>query len=485
MSASGRSSGQRTGALSATEVQERLARRDGSLWPEGNVADHRLGWLDVAQRMESEAAELRRWADSIDAGHVVLLGMGGSSLGPLVLAEAARRGVPGSNGRRLTVCDTTEPHTVSSLQTDDTFFIVSSKSGTTLEPNALFAYAWSKRRSGGSFAAITDPGTPLARMAAERQFRRVFANPPDIGGRYSVLSYFGMVPAALLGFDPELMARSALEIDRLEAVSFGLDMAAAASEGRNKVTVPTPALLAPFGKWIEQLIAESTGKHGIGCVPVPTTDAEDGPDRFLAPLGQALEPAIRTGSPDSVTAGSFAAEFFRWELATAAAGHGLGIDPFDEPNVAESKANTAKVLDNLPLQSLPTEGVDRMWEWLTETVNTGDYVSLQAYLPFGQDDAMEQARKSVRDRLGGVATTAGYGPRFLHSTGQLHKGGPSSVVAVQIVPTDGWGELPIPGYEYGFGTLIEAQAIGDFQSLQTHGRRVLHVAAEDMGSLIA
>ena len=485
MSASGGSSGQRAGALSANEIQERLDRRDATLWPEGNVSGHRLGWLEVAQRIEAEASDLRRWADSIDAGHVALLGMGGSSLGPLVLAEAARAGVPGSNGRTLTVCDTTDPHTVASLQTDDTLFLVSSKSGTTLEPNALFAYAWSKSRSGSRYAAITDPGTPLAQLAAERDFCRIFANPADIGGRYSVLSYFGMVPAALLGFDPELIARSALEADRLEAVAFGLEMASAALEGRDKVTVEAPSFLAPFGKWIEQLIAESTGKQGIGCVPVPTTGIEEGQDRFPAPLGPALQPALASGSPASVTAGSFGAEFFRWELATAAAGHVLGIDPFDEPNVAESKANTAKVLESLPLQAPPTVDVERMWEWLQETVRPGDYVSLQAYLPFGQDDTMEQARGAVRDRLGGIAVTAGYGPRFLHSTGQLHKGGPPTVVAVQIAPHGGRAELPIPGYPYDFATLIEAQAIGDFQSLRDHGRRVLRVAGNGMDSLLA
>lgn len=486
MSASGSSSRQkRAGALTANEVLERLERRDGGLWPEGNVSAHRLGWLDVAQRIEAEASELRRWADSIDSGHVALLGMGGSSLGPLVLSEAARAGVPGSNGRKLTVCDTTEPHTVASLQTDDTLFLVSSKSGTTLEPNALFSYAWSKNRSGSSYAAITDPGTPLAQLAAERQFCRTFANPPDIGGRYSVLSYFGMVPAALLGFDPELIARSALEVDKLEAISFGLEMAAAALEGRDKVTVEAPAFLAPFGKWIEQLIAESTGKQGVGCVPVPTTGAEGGPDRFRAPLGPALQPALASGDAGSITAGSFGAEFLRWELATAAAGHALGIDPFDEPNVAESKANTAKALESIPLQPPVAVDVERMWQWLQEEMAPGDYVSLQAYLPFGQDVAMEQARELVRDRLGGAAVTAGYGPRFLHSTGQLHKGGPPTVVAVQIVPDGGRAELPIPGYAYDFATLIDAQAIGDFQSLRDHRRRVLRVAANGMDSLLA
>lgn len=452
-----------------SELLERLERRDASLWPEGNVSPNRLGWLDVAQRMEAESPDLRRWADSIDASNVVILGMGGSSLGPLVLANAARVAGLGG-GRNVVVCDTTDPSTVAAMPTSDTLFLVSSKSGGTLEPNALFAHAWSKVPDGSRFVAITDPGTSLDRLATERGFARIFRNPPDIGGRYSVLSYFGMVPAALCGYDPAELARAAEEVDKEEAVSLGQAMGEAAEVGHDKVTIRVPKAYASFGSWVEQLIAESTGKMGRGCIPVPTTIEEHGDDRFHV--------SVDIPSPTAL-----AAEFHRWEIATAIAGHVLGIDPFDEPNVAESKANTAQVLSSLPLPKLAVNPVCDMWGWLAENVGDGDYVSLQAYLPLGDGSELESARSAVSAHLGGVATTAGYGPRFLHSTGQLHKGGPNTVVAVQIVPKGGWGSLPIPGQPYDFGTLIGAQAIGDHQSLLSHGRRVLRVEAEDLDEI--
>ncbi|MGH9104121.1 MAG: glucose-6-phosphate isomerase [Acidimicrobiales bacterium] len=452
-----------------SELAERLLRRDATLWPEGNAAANRLGWLDVPRQMESEADDLRRWADSIDAGTVVLLGMGGSSLGPAVLG-AVGTATGFGNGRQLVVCDTTDPETVGSLPTDDAFFLVSSKSGTTLEPRALLDHTWSKVPKGARYAAITDRGTPLQGEAEERGFARTFTNPGDIGGRYSVLSYFGMVPAALLGYDPAELAALALESDVEEAVALGRSMGAAAAGGQDKVTIEVPEAFASFGLWIEQLIAESTGKQGRGCVPVPTTEAEHGVDRLV--IGLAPKQAV-----------DLAGQFYRWELAVPVAGHVLGIDPFDEPNVAESKANTNKVLEGLPLPSLAAMEAEELGPWLERTAHQGDYVSLQAYLPFGQDDQLEGARRRVRDRMDGMAVTAGYGPRFLHSTGQLHKGGPSSVVAVQIVPRDGWSELPLPGRPYDFATLIAAQALGDHQSLVAHGRRVARVAVGSLSEL--
>src|SRR3954468_21416912 len=422
-------------AKNAEELAERLMRRDVTLWPEGSEAKDRLGWLDVVRRMQDEAEDLRKWAATVDASKIVLLGMGGSSLGPEVLRSAHR-------SERLVVLETTHPQTVASVDASDSFFLVSSKSGSTLEPNALFAYFWGKVKDGSRFAAITDPGTHMVDVAREHDFSRIFENPPDIGGRYSVLSYFGMVPAALMGIDVGEVCRRAVEdVDVERAVGLGRDMGQAALEGRDKVTVVVPSgPMAAFGLWVEQLIAESTGKQGKGCVPVPTTVAEEGDDRF--------DVAVHVGDPLDL-----GAEFMRWELATAIIGHVLGIDPFDQPNVTESKENTNRVLSALPLPEDPTRPLDELQPWLAMNVSPGDYVSLQAYLPYSADNerSLARLRRNVRDANGGVAVTAGFGPRFLHSTGQLHKGGPNSVVAVQLVRREPSAEVPIPGYPYDFG----------------------------------
>ena len=363
--------------------------------------------------------------------------------------------------------DTTDPLTVASAPVDDPFFVVSSKSGTTLEVECLLAHFWDRFPDGSRYAAITDPGTPLAALADERGFRRTFLNPPDIGGRYSVLSYFGMVPAALIGVDVTALCDRAIAVDKEEAVELGVAMGQAARDGHDKVTIVVPEPFRSFGLWVEQLIAESTGKRGTGCVPVPTTEPEMGDDRHVVLLE--IDDPLQLGD-----------EFQRWEIATAIAGHVLDIDPFDEPNVAESKENTKRVLTNLPLPAVESSDPSTVSAWLKDTVRPRDYVSLQAYLPFGQDDTLEGLRRAVRDGLGGLAVTAGYGPRFLHSTGQLHKGGPDEVVAVQIAPRAPTAHVEIPDHPYDFGTLIDAQAIGDHQSLKDHGRRVLRVEADDL-----
>jgi hypothetical protein len=444
-------------------ILDRLLARDTTLWPAGNVAADRLGWLDVAERMQAEGDELSAWGAGVAADRVVLLGMGGSSLGPEVLRAAV-----GSD--RLMVLDTTDPTTVRSVEPEGAFFLVSSKSGSTIEVQSLLAHFRSLVPDPSRYAAITDPGTVLDRLATEAGFARVFRNPPDIGGRYSVLSYFGLVPAALLGIDVAGLCKRAVNVDRAAAVELGVEMATAAREGRDKVTVVVPERYAAFGLWVEQLVAESTGKQGTGCVPVPTTEVETGPDRFVVALE--VDDVLDLGE-----------EFLRWEIATAAAGHALGIDPFDEPNVGESKRNTAEVLEHLPLPVVETADPSTVGAWLRETVGPGDYVSLQAYLPYGQDAALERLRRALRDGLGGAAVTVGYGPRFLHSTGQLHKGGPSSVVAVQVVPRTEAPPLPVPGRPYDFTTLLAAQALGDHRALVEHGRRVLRVAADDVAGI--
>jgi hypothetical protein len=458
----------------AQVLLNRLGTREASLWPANNVSPTRLGWLEAPRQMETEAADLHEWARGIEQQTVVLLGMGGSSLGPAVLEAARGAGLAKSGdrggARRLVVCDTTHPVTVSSLDFSDAFVLVSSKSGTTLEPNALLAYAWSRLPDPSRYAAVTDPGTPLAKLATERGFARCFENPPDIGGRYSVLSYFGMVPAALIGYDVAELCSRALSTDLIEAAALGMTTGEETRAGRDKLTVELPDAYAAFGLWVEQLVAESTGKQGIGCVPVPTTTPETGPDRHVVQL-HLSEPA------------DLGEQFFRWEVAVALCGHVLGIDPFDEPDVAESKRNTNDVLNHLPLPELEAREPSGVFAWLADTFRRGDYVSLQAYLPYGHDAELETLRRAVRDHLAGAPVTAGYGPRFLHSTGQLHKGGPASVVAVQIVSRTYGPEVPVPGKPYDFATLIAAQSVGDHRSLVAHGRRVLRVVVDDLAEI--
>ena len=440
-----------------TDIAQRLKERDETLWPAGNVSGNRLGWLDSADRMRDSAYEIQSWAKTVTNRQIVLIGMGGSSLGPEVLRAAV-------DSERLLVLDTTDPATVAAVDHQDAFFLISSKSGGTLEVQALLAHFWELVPDPNRYAAITDPDTGLHRLALERKFSRIFVNQPDIGGRYSVLSYFGMVPAALLGYDVADLCDQAIATDFEEAVELGIQMAEAAQEGRDKVTIVVPAgRYSTFGLWIEQLIAESTGKETKGCIPVPTTEPETGADRFI----------------DRVTfqvPSDLGREFYRWMVATAVAGSILEIDPFSEPNVAESKANTARVLDALPLQAPPTESAGSTIEWLRGEVKPGDYVSIQAYLPYSYQSELEQLRRFVRDELNGIPVTAGFGPRFLHSTGQLHKGGPNNIVAVQLVPSAPTAEVPVPGQPYDFNTLIQAQSIGDYESLRTHGRRTRRVA---------
>jgi hypothetical protein len=440
------------------KLAERLRAKDPSLWIDPNVSPTRLGWVDIAERLRPEADELMQWAATVTARHLVLIGMGGSSLGPEVLRAAV-----GSD--RLVVLDTTDPTTVASMPTDDTVFIISSKSGGTLEVKSLLAHAWAAVPDGSRYIAITDPDTELHGIATDRNFSRIFVNDPDIGGRYSVLSYFGLVPAALLGYDVGALLDAADGVDMEAAAEHGLAIADAARAGQDKLTLKVPTAFAEFGLWVEQLIAESTGKRGVGVVPVPTVDTETGADRFNVDVAIA--------SPTDL-----GAEFFRWEVTTAAMGVALEIDPFDEPNVAESKANTARVLGALPLPKVDEVTIDEVLPWLLQVVNPGDYVCVQAYLPYGSETGLAALRVRLRDALRGVAVTAGYGPRFLHSTGQLHKGGANNIVSVQFVPSTDSATLPIPGAEYDFGTLIRAQSIGDLQSLQQHDRRVLRVPVD-------
>jgi glucose-6-phosphate isomerase len=519
----------------ADRIARGLWRRDPSAWSadaavQKKVAD-RLGWLSSPSLMAESIDRLRTFADHIKSAgftDVVLLGMGGSSLAP----ETMRAILGVAAGRpRFHMLDSTDPAAVLAVATppEHTLFLLASKSGTTIEPNALAAHFRSRLEAAGvkrwsdHFVAITDDGTELARRAKTEQFRDVFINPSDIGGRYSAMSFFGMVPAALMGQDLTsivgwslaMLAESdpdAHAAQQNPAVALGLAVGAAARSGRDKLTLVVPPSLEPFGLWVEQLIAESTGKKGTGVVPIAgepagaagvygsdrlfvrlRTSEPDGADAALASLKSSGAPVVEIDWPEPAAIG---AEFVRWEIATAVAGGILAINPFDEPNVQQAKDATKKLLDVHQKEGrFPAGAPDatrdgaaltltaaarsalagRGPDALLTTIKPGDYFTLLAYL--GPDPAIAKAlaalRRSVRDRTC-AATMLGYGPRYLHSTGQLHKGGPNSGVFVLISATPA-ADAPIPGQPFSFATLEYAQALGDFQSLDATGRRALHV----------
>jgi hypothetical protein len=369
------------------------------------------------------------------------------------------------------VLDTTHPAAIrrltDELDLDATVFLVASKSGTTLETRCHLDWFWERAgKRGELFVAITDPGSELGRLARERGFRAVFEGEPTIGGRYSALSVFGMVPAALMGVDLErLLERvdEVVEACRLEEGNPGLDLGLELGngwlEGRDKVTInPNPG---GFGLWAEQLLAESTGKHGKGLIPAPGESAE-GLDRQA--------PEVRLPAPYEL-----GQEFFRWEFATAVAGSILEINPFDQPNVQAAKDKTNEVLaaggepDVEPRGSL---------EELFAQARAGDYVAIQAFVDPARQTDLDQLVDRSREETGCVVTH-GFGPRYMHSTGQLHKGGPNTGLFVQVVDDPG-DELPIPGRKFGFRRLIRAQAAGDLASLEERGRRIVRVRLEDL-----
>jgi glucose-6-phosphate isomerase len=536
------------------DIAARLARRDATLWTgDAQAIIHRLGWLDAPAAMRARVAELEDFAQSVaDAGftHALLLGMGGSSLAPetLKLTFDVRAG-----RLELAILDNTSPHAVRwELQRHDpntTLVIVSSKSGGTIEVTSFerAAFEWMEKargaEAGSAFVAITDPDTSLEELARSRGYRRTFLNPPDIGGRYSALSYFGLVPAALMGVDlAALLDRAVAELDtaRLETdasanpgVALGAMLGELAAQGRDKLTLVLGESLEALGAWIEQLVAESTGKQGRGILPVDEEPLGDpavyGDDRvfvaisvgelpaptraMLAALESAGHPVLRWQRGSLLELG---AEFARWEIATAVASHGIGVNPFDEPNVAEAKQATQQVLarylerghfDECPtlasfggLTACAPDGIaERMrphvqlggdpsaWvRALPALLGPGDYFAVLAYMTRTPErhELLQRVRLAIRDRHK-VATTLGYGPRFLHSTGQFHKGGPDTGVFLQICAEK--DEYPIPGERYGFKALHRAQATGDYQVLERRGRRVLRVdlGVRDHGAALA
>ena len=452
--------------VATEQLVERIWERDPTVWT-GSGEEKWLGWLDEPQRMRERIGDLQRFADEVGSPGVidtfVLLGMGGSSLAPIVLKQSFAVG-------SLQILDTTHPamirHAAEMLDLDRTLFIASSKSGTTLETRSHLDFFWERNGGRGEFfVAITDPGSELEGLARERDFLEVFAGEPTIGGRYSALSPFGMVPAALLGLDLEgLFDRTAemVEACRVAEGNPGLELGQQLGEGwragRDKVCIDeTPG---GFGLWAEQLIAESTGKDGKGLVPAPG-ESPEGRDRQRGEVR--LEDPYELGQ-----------EFFRWEFAVAVAGSYLEINPFDQPNVQAAKDKTNEVLAAGDVELEPESSPEELFA----QANEGDYVAIQAFIDPMQEAKLQPLIERAR-RETGCVVTHGLGPRYLHSTGQLHKGGPNTGLFLQVVDDPG-EELPIPGKPFGFARLIRAQAAGDFESLKERGRRVVRIRLEDV-----
>jgi transaldolase / glucose-6-phosphate isomerase len=481
------------------DVVHRIWRRDGTLWAPAGTPEvtNRLGWLDIAEKMLDHADELVAFADDVRAAgytDAVLCGMGGSSLGP----EVFRRSWP-NPAMRLHVLDSTHPDQIQSvidaIDLDRTLFIVSSKSGGTIEPNSQFKLFHSMQPDGAHYVAVTDPGTSLGALAREHGFRHVFENDPDIGGRYSALSYFGLVPAALLGVDihavleaAQVAVHNCQGTDGNSGLWLGIALGELARHGRDKLTFVVDPPLDAFGLWVEQLVAESTGKLGRGILPVadePLVKPEaygmdriflhiaaghEGNAEHVAALRHAGHPTITLHAEGPADLGRI--DFFT-EFATAVVGWVLEINPFDQPNVQEAKDNTNRVLSE-GAPDLDRGSLDE----LLAGIEPPRYVAIMGYLPYSADTDAGVAR--LRARIveeHGVATTFGYGPRFLHSTGQLHKGGPPNGAFVQIVD-DPATDVEIPGEPYTFGTLIRAQADGDLQTLRAHGLQAVRVGKE-------
>lgn len=519
----------------------RMWAKDATVWKSDEahqkIIKNALGWLPVVEMIDGNVDELEAFADRVRSDgfeHVMVLGMGGSSLCPEVLRRTfgTREGYP-----TLHVLDSTVPATVKAfadrVDIAKTLFIVASKSGGTTEPRVFHKYFYDRvrqikgDRAGENFIAITDPGTQMVEDAKRDRFRRTFLNPPDIGGRYSALSYFGMVPAALSGVDVRRLVDRAVHAVHACAETvpashnpgarLGAILGALANAGRNKVTFVTPAPIDSLGLWIEQLIAESTGKEGNGIIPIAgeplggpevysndrvfahiSVEGTDDPDTTarLEALAAAGHPVVHHVLTTPLGLG---VEFFLWEFATALAGALIGIDSFDQPNVQESKDNTVRLLaeyaangtfpeqtalaadgdiaiysyDGSPAASGDTSSLLAVLSGHLGSAGAGDYVAITQYIQETpeHDEILQEIRTRIRN-VCKVATTTGYGPRFLHSTGQLHKGGPDSGVFIQLT-CDDTEDVAIPGEPYSFGVLKQAQSLGDFESLASRGRRAI------------
>ncbi|MEX2144648.1 MAG: hypothetical protein WD740_08630 [Anaerolineales bacterium] len=498
----------------STEVNliDRIWARDHTIWkPEPAEISNRLGWLDVVTRVRADLPGLQTFAQEVSqAGikKVLLLGMGGSSLAPELFARLFGGTTAALN---LEVLDSTDPQAVleksKSHSPKESLYIVSSKSGGTVETFSLFKYFFNlafeqlgAQKAGSHFIAITDPGSSLAKTAAQFGFRRTFMADPNIGGRYSALSHFGLVPAALIGVDLNAVLHSAEAMSlrcqnetviENPGVMLGLTLGCLAAAGRDKVNFILPTGRASFGDWVEQLIAESTGKEGKGILPVvsePALEAEFyGPDRVFvnAVNKKSRHDGHPTISMEWNSEEEIGGQFFLWEFATAVMGWVLGINPFDQPNVEAAKTSTRHFIDeykksgSLPAGQVEQLSAQTLARFLGQA-GPGDYISLQVYA--APSDQLTATLQALRGRLAqkyGVATTLGYGPRFLHSTGQLHKGDRGNGLFVQLVASPPEQDLPIPnhaaqaGSDISFGVLKTAQALGDSEALRAAGRRVI------------
>jgi len=507
-----------------SSVAKRIWRKDASLWKADGTSHKQirnsLGWLTVPDEMIGVAGELNEFAELIRGRgfrHVMVCGMGGSSLCPEVLAQTF--GQQQGLFPELLVLDSTDPDVIAGfrerIDIEHTLFLIASKSGTTTEPTVFYKFWYdevSKRRAnpGENFIAITDPGSPLVDTAAELGFQRTFLNQPDIGGRYSALSYFGMVPAALMGIDIGKFLERAKEAEQScsalmpaesnIALKLGTVLGECANAGRDKLTLVIDPQIEMLGLWIEQLIAESTGKEGKGILPVVGEPLGDpsvySDDRVFVAISIGVIPQHTNASLSALAAAGhpivnrqlndiydLGAEFFIWEFATGCAGWRLGINPFDQPNVQEAKDATRELLSEFSKSGkLPDDqplADDDAIRAALESIKPGDYVAFLNYieeLP-EVESKFQDIRIAVRDRTK-RATTIGYGPRFLHSTGQLHKGGPNSGVFLQFEAEDK-SDLAVPGEPYTFSILKQAQALGDFRALVSRGRRVVRIDLGD------
>ena len=517
--------------LVADRVASRLFGHDTSVFVPASARTalqeavrNRLGWLDVPEKMAAEPAGLEAFVDAVRAdglSNVCLLGMGGSSLCAEVFRETFSQAARGAS---LTVLDTTDERTIdrvtAALNPARTLFLVASKSGSTIEVKSLERHFGSLMtravgdQAGRHFVAITDPGTSLVSHARDHQYRHVFRNPPDIGGRYSALSLFGLVPAALLGADVTALLEAGRAMagrcreDTIDnpGLALGAFMADQALTGRDKLTILLPPRLAPLGQWIEQLIAESTGKEGRGVLPVVDEPAgppaDYGGDRAFVVVRTSESREVEQRAAALAAAGhpvfevdaaadGLGAEFFRWEFATAVSGALLGINPFDEPNVGEDKKRTQALLDAFhetgalavdpplkPVEKIPGCLVrENRVAQPSGPAASGRYVALLDYLPVdrGRPAAVSRLRQRIRHvTLTHAATTHGFGPRYLHSTGQYHKGGPSTGLFILLTAPDET-TTPVPGTDYSFSVLKQAQALGDFNALVAAGRDVVHL----------
>ena len=479
----------------------RLFAGDHTLWRDDptELAD-RLGWIPVIEEVQADLPALEKRCDALVEGieHVVVMGMGGSSLFPEVLARSL---LPGPGRPRLHVLDTTDPTAVTrvGLECDPavTLHLASSKSGSTIETRSHLEWAWERAAGRGRFAVITDPGSELAALARERDFADVFENRADIGGRYSALSLFGIVPGLLMGADVrallqgglDALAHSAPEVssDENPALLLATAISAGVRVGRDKITYLLDPALTAMGLWVEQLVAESLGKDGTGAVPIVSeplgAPGSYGDDRLF--LSQLPIPELEAvGHPAIVGASDSSAHGIghmavTMELAVALTGAAIGVQPFDQPDVASAKAATSEVLAEGGVE-VPEQPLDD----LLDQLEPGDHLALQAFVDPGDPRVveLEGARVVLRDRHR-VATSLGLGPRFLHSTGQLHKGGPRAIVCVQVASDDAT-EVPIPGQPFGFGHLKHAQAAGDLRTLQARGIRAGRVALSELVAVI-